>query len=326
MKYKGSAYWVDRSSGTHHLSQAIHEIVDLSENQIIVNNHYAALNYKDALSITGKAPISRIGKIIPGQDLTGIVVESKSAEFNIGDRVISIGMGLGETQDGSFSNYTVLNANQTLHLPSHWSLKMACGFGTAGFTAALALKKIKNNTVIKNDFPMLITGSRGGVGMHALLLSNLLGQKTDIISRNINDIVFDQFVIHKKYSPVDCSPNFLLKTRWSSAIDMVGGTQLAEIMKHITPWGNVVSIGTIASHEMKNNLYPWIIRGVNLLGMNASGCPVELKKNIFNDCFKLLNQDNYNIPIHTIKFTQARKIADLMTAGKAPPGRTIIEF
>ena len=203
---------------------------------------------------------------------------------------------------------------------------MAAGFGTAGFTAALALEKMHWNDVQSSDLPVLITGASGGVSLHALLLLNSDQRPVDIISRKPDHTVFDAFDIHSKYTPIASSSKLLNKPRWSAVIDSVGGHQLAELMKHIAPWGHVVSIGMTQSVEYPGQLYPFIVRGVNMLGMNASGCPLELKQTVLQRCFYQLDSKNYTIPIHTIAFEDLPTAAEQLVNGNAPPGRFVLKL
>ncbi|WP_395376525.1 alcohol dehydrogenase catalytic domain-containing protein [Marinicella sp. W31] len=324
--YTGYAWWVDVANGQHQLYQDTYKPPSLKSGQVLVHNHYAGINYKDALSVTGQAPISRLPKIIPGQDLSGVVAESASDFHRIGDKVLSMGHGLGEHLNGSLAEYTVVDATQAFKIPENWTLQMAASFGTAGFTAALALEKMRWNTAKTSDLPVLVTGASGGVGLHALLLLNKQQRLVDIMSRRVGTDIFKLFNIHTQHGPIETSKKPLHQPQWSAIIDSVGGDQLSELLKHITPWGQAVSIGITQSPLLSAQLYPFIVRGIDLLGMNASGCPLALKKKVLDDSFNSIQPDDYNIPIQLITFDDLPQAAKTLIEGTAPAGRFVVKF
>lgn len=323
---EGHAWWVDVSSGKHQLYQDRYQPPPLQAEQVLIEIHCAGLNYKDALSVTGQAPISRLPKIIPGQDLSGIVIESTSASHQAGDRVLSIGHGLGESLNGSCAQFAVVDAVQAFKIPPNWTLPMAASFGTAGFTAALAIEKMRWNSANPSDLPVLITGASGGVGLHALMLLNLQQKPTDIMSRRVDTDVFNAFEVHTRHPPIVSNTSMLCKPQWSGIIDSVGGNQLTELLKHVAPWGQVVSIGITQSAQFSGQLYPFIVRGIDLLGMNASGCPLALKQHVFSQCFDTIQRQDYQIPMHLIDFNDLPEAADALLAGTAPAGRFILQL
>ena len=320
------AWWVDVAAEKHQLYPGNYRPPPLKPGQVLVRNHFAGINYKDALSVTGQAPISRLEKIIPGQDLSGVISETASDIHQIGDQVLSIGHGLGEHLNGSLADYTVVDAAQAIKIPSSWSLPMAASFGTAGFTAALALEKMQRSRLTSSDLPILVTGASGGVGLHALLLLNALQQKVDIMSRNPDAEIFNRFTVNAQHAPIQFKQTMLNQAQWSGIIDSVGGDQLMELLKHVTPWGQAVSVGITQSVKFSGQLYPFVVRGIDLLGMNASGCPIELKTNLLQRWFERIQLETYTIPMHVIAFEDLPQAASALIEGTAPAGRFVVKF
>jgi NADPH2:quinone reductase len=258
---------------------------DLSEGDVVIRVKYSSVNYKDALAGTGKAQILRRSPLVGGIDLAGEVVESASRDFVQGDQVIVNGSGLSETHDGGYAEFARVPADWVVPLPAGLSLAQSMIIGTAGFTAALSIQLLQQNNQKVEDGPIVVTGASGGVGSFAIDLLHKLGYETIAVTgkQDAHDYLYElgatKVVSREK---VQIGDGVLEKTRWAGAIDNVGGNTLSALVRATKSWGNVVSVGIAGGVKFELSAMPFIIRGVNLLGVSSSNCPQELRKKIWN--------------------------------------------
>ena len=284
-------------------------IDDLCKGDVVIRVQYSSVNYKDALAGTGKAQILRRSPLVGGIDLAGEVVESSSEDFVQGDQVLVNGSGLSETHDGGYAEFARVPADWVVPLPDGLTLAQSMIIGTAGFTAALSIHLLQQNNQRIEDGPIGVTGASGGVGSFAIDLLHKLGYETIAISgsEDAYDYLYDlgatKVVGREK---IKLSDSVLEKTRWAGAIDNVGGDTLSALVRATKPWGNVVSVGIAGGIKFKLSAMPFIIRGVNLLGVSSSNCPQSLRKKIWNR----LGDDLHPEHLARIK-TQTAKLEDL---------------
>ena len=260
-------------------------IDELSEGDVIIRVQYSSINYKDALAGTGKAQILRRSPLVGGIDLAGEVVESASGDFAPGDQVLVNGSGLSETHDGGYAEFARVPADWVVPLPAGLSLNQSMIIGTAGFTAALCVHLLEQNNQQIDDGPIVVTGASGGVGSFAINILHKLGFETIAVTgkKNAHDYLYElgatKVVGREK---IQIGDGVLEKTRWAGAIDNVGGNTLSALVRATKPWGNVVSVGIAGGVKFELSTMPFIIRGVNLLGVSSSNCPQTLRKKIWN--------------------------------------------
>lgn len=281
----------------------------LSEGDVLIRVHFSSVNYKDALAGTGKAQILRRSPLVGGIDLAGEVVESTSAGFSQGDKVIVNGSGLSEVHDGGYAEFARVPADWVVPLPAGLSLSQAMIIGTAGFSAALSIHLLQQNSQQVEDGPIVVTGASGGVGSFAVDLLHKLGFEVIAVSGTpgaydyLYELGATKVVGRGKLNVGD---GVLEKTHWAGAIDNVGGETLSSLVRATKPWGNVVSVGIAGGIKFNLSTMPFIIRGVNLLGVSSSNCPQELRKQIW----RRLGDDLH--PNHIAKVhTQTLKLEDL---------------
>lgn len=256
----------------------------LSEGEVVIQVNYSSVNYKDALAGTGKAQILRRAQLVGGIDLAGTVVESSSAEFISGDKVIVNGSGLSETHDGGYAEFARVPADWIVPLPAGLSLRQSMIIGTAGFTAALSVHLMQKNNQTIEDGPIVVTGASGGVGSFAVNILHILGYAVIAVSSSENAHDYLGELGASKVVGLDklnIGDGVIEKTRWAGAIDNVGGDVLAKLIRATKPWGNVVSVGIAGGIKFDLTVMPFIIRGVNLLGVSSSNCPHDLRKRIW---------------------------------------------
>lgn len=260
-------------------------IADLPDGEVLIQVKYSSLNYKDALSYTGKKGVTRTYPHTPGIDAAGIVVSSESDHLHIGDEVLVTGYDLGMNTSGGFQEYIRVPQSWVVPLPEGLSLKESMIYGTAGFTAALSVYKLIHNGVEPFDGDILVTGASGGVGSIAIALLNKLGysvtaltgktdQKEMFLKLGANDIISRQELDDQSGRP-------LLKGRWAGVVDTVGGNILATAIKSVQYGGSVAACGNVLSAELSTSVFPFILRGVSLLGVDSVQVDMETRMSVW---------------------------------------------
>jgi len=257
---------------------------DLQSGEVLIKVAYSSVNYKDALAGTGKGKILRQFPLSGGIDAAGTVVESTDPRFKAGDEVLVTGCSLSETRDGGYGEYVRLEGRWVIALPSALSLREAMILGTAGFTAALSLYRMEALGQNPEMGPIVVTGATGGVGSIAVDLLTQAGYEAHAISGKpaafdfLRGLGASQIVSREGLS---FGQRPLETATWAGAIDSVGGEILSGLTRMTKPWGTIASCGMAASVELTTTVMPFIIRGVSLVGINSSGCAIELRQEIW---------------------------------------------
>ena len=246
---------------------------DLTPGDVVVRVRYSDINYKDALAATGTAPILRKYPLAGGIDLAGEVVSSADARYTPGQKVLVTGCGLSETQDGGYSEYSRLNGDWVIPLPPGMTELDAMKLGTAGFTAALAIHRMEHNGQTPAKGPIVVTGATGGVG--SIAINMLAGRGYEVVAVSGKPEADDYLrelgaakILRRQ--DIDLGSRPMEAVLWSGAIDNVGGELLTWLTRTVDFWGNIASIGLAGGHELHTTVMPFILRGVNLLGINSS--------------------------------------------------------
>jgi putative YhdH/YhfP family quinone oxidoreductase len=256
-------------------------VEDLPEGDLLVKVHYSSLNYKDALSATGNKGVTRKFPHTPGIDAAGEVVQCESGKFSQGDEVIVTGYDLGMNTSGGFGQYIRIPSSWALRLPDGLSLEESMALGTAGFTAALCVLGLQNGGVRPGDGDVLVTGATGGVGSIAVSILAKAGYRvvaatgkaseTDLL----NSLGASEVVGREEVMDPDGRP--MLKERWAGAVDVVGGDTLASVIKATRYGGVVTCCGLVGSVDLNLNVFPFILRGVSLIGIDSVQVPMEAR-------------------------------------------------
>jgi putative YhdH/YhfP family quinone oxidoreductase len=281
-----SAYWITEESEGTYKSQVIQRNTDdLPQNGVLIKVAFSSLNYKDALSASGNKGVTRRYPHTPGIDAAGIIIESVSPDFRSGDQVIVTGYDLGMNTLGGFGEYINVPSDWIVPLPSGLSLKESMILGTAGFTAALSMHHLLRCGQKPQDGPLLVTGATGGVGSLSVAIASKLGFEVIASTGKNNETEYLISIGAKKIidrSEVDDhSGRMLLRPQWAGAIDTVGGNTLATVLKTLKPHGNVASCGNVASPLLNTSVFPFILNGVNLLGVNSATTPMALRQSLW---------------------------------------------
>jgi len=261
-------------------------VIDLPEGEVLIRVHYSSLNFKDALSATGNKGVTKNYPHTPGIDAAGVVEESSSPQVKPGEEVLVTGYDLGANTDGGYGEYIRVPAGWVVSLPEGFSTRESMIYGTAGFTAALSVYKMEEYGTTPDMGEVLVTGATGGVGSVACAILAKAGysvvastgktdQKEFLTGLGVKEII-------SRADSADTSGRPLLKGRWAGAVDTVGGDILATAIKSAKQHGVITCCGNVASGELPINVYPFILRGVSLVGIDSAYSPMDERRKVWS--------------------------------------------
>lgn len=258
---------------------------NLPDGEVLIRVIYSGLNYKDGLASTPNGQVVRKYPFVPGIDLAGRVVESSDKKFRENDEVIVTSYNLGVSHYGGFSEYARVPAAWVVPLPRTLSLREAMTLGTAGFTAALAIHKLELNSLKPENGPVLITGATGGVGSHAISMLTNLGYSVAASTGKEAEHAYLQGlgvseILSREEVSAEGKP--LEKERWAASVDAVGGNTLAYLTRTTKYGGSIAAIGNTGGPKFTATVFPFILRGINLLGIDSVACPMDLRLSLWN--------------------------------------------
>jgi acrylyl-CoA reductase (NADPH) len=324
------AFMVDKTTDTFTAEVKQISLHDLPEADVLIKVSYSGINYKDGLASIPDGKIIRSYPFIPGIDLAGVVVTSKDPRFHEGDEVIATSYEIGVSHYGGYSEYARIPGDWIVPLPKNLSLKDAMIFGTAGFTAALSVQRLEDNGLTPDKGKVLVTGATGGVGSIAVAM--LAKRGYDVVASTgkaseheylhklgAKEIISREDVYNGKIKPLD-------KQLWSAAVDPVGGEYLASILSKIHYNGSVAVSGLTAGGNVPTTVFPFILRGINLLGIDSVYCPMELRKKLWERMASDLKPKELSDSIsHEITLEELPKTLPLILKGQAK-GRFLVKI
>ncbi len=301
---------------------------ELPQGEILIKVAFAGLNYKDALSANGNKGITKKYPHTPGIDASGTVVESLDTKFKNGDEVIVTSYDLGMNHDGAFAEYIRVPAAWVVPKPKEISFQMSQQLGTAGFTAGLALYKMEMSGQKPELGKIVVTGASGGVGSLAVSILAKAGYHVIASSGKDAEVYLKSLgaaeVVDREFVN-DYSGRPLLRPKWAGAIDTVGGDTLATLLKACDRNGNVACCGLVSSPKLETTVYPFILNGINLLGIESAECPMNIRQKIWNN---LASKWKIEIPKEAATFVGLDEIIpyfDKILKGETK-GRVIVRF
>ena len=304
------------------------KIDDLPEGDLLVKVYYSSLNYKDALSASGNRGVTKNYPHTPGIDAVGVVVRSGDKCFNIEDKVIVTSYDLGMNTDGGFGEYIRVPSKWAIKLPENLSMKESMIFGTAGLTAGISVLRL-TELVKPEDGSIIVSGATGGVGTISIAILKKLGFSVSAITgketerKYLSDLGAEEIIIRKNFEELDKKP--LLKTLYAGAIDTVGGVILENIIKSIKPNGAVTCCGNVASAKLELTVFPFILRGVTLIGIDSQNLPIIYREKIWKQLASDWKLDTLLDSYDEISLEDLDQKISLMLRGKLK-GRTIINM
>ncbi|MCX7176583.1 MAG: oxidoreductase [Proteobacteria bacterium] len=323
------AYQIHQEDG-----KVVSRFVDMSEDQldpgeVTIRVAYSSVNYKDALAATGTGKIIRRFPCIGGIDLAGTVTASLDPRFAKGDAVLATSYDIGVAHHGGYAEVARIPADWVVRLPKGMTLKEAMTFGTAGFTAGLAVVRMEANGLTPDNGPVIVSGATGGVGSVAIeVLSKLgyhvvalTGKETEfdyLTSIGAQEVMLRQSLDLTKIKPLD-------KSLWAGAVDNLGGEVLAWMASTMQIGGTLASIGLAASHTLNTTVMPFILRGVSLLGIDSVNCPMPQRAEVWRRLASDMRPTHLEQMTRTIPFDQLPSVFDDFIKSRAR-GRTVVDI
>lgn len=327
-KYK-SFKTIDPDLGLQSAEVTIQDISDLIQNDIIIKVLYSSINYKDALSANGNKSISKKYPHTPGIDAAGIVVKSNSDKFKVNDQVLVTGFDLGMNTPGGLSEYISVPSDWPILLPKNLSPLEAMALGTAGLTAAMCIHKLIQNGITKELGKILVSGASGGVGSIAIgILSKLQFECVAISSKKeaesyIKNLGAKEFILANEFNEPTTKP--LLAPNYIAGIDCLGGITLSNMLKQIKYNGAVSACGMALNPEFSSSVFPFILRGISLFGIDSVAANLEIREHLWN---LLSNKWKPNNLIENIKIIELEEVKSemLKMLANKQQGRIIVKL
>ena len=303
---------------------------ELPEGEVTVRVAFSSVNYKDALATIPKGQVARISPLVPGIDLVGQVVESSASEFVPGQQVIVHGYDLGVSHHGGYAQYARVPAGWVVPLPDGLSPRQAMALGTAGYTAALSVHLLEGQRDLNPDAgPVLVTGATGGVGSTAVGI--LAARGYEVVASTGKQEVHDFLrqlgaaeVISREETSAE-SDRPLERQRWAAAVDAVGGSTLAYILRTLRIGGAVATSGNTGGIKLQTTVLPFILRGVALVGADSVQTPMDLRRHIWEHLAADMRPNGLDELItREVGLDALEGVLDSLLAGKGQ-GRTVVK-
>lgn len=308
----------------------IHDLPDAGPEEVRLRVVYSSLNYKDALAVTGSGQIIR-GEypMVPGIDLVGRVLNSKSDAFAREDIVIGTGWQLGERDWGGYSQQAKVSARKLVPLPDDLTPAQAMVLGTAGFTAMLSVMVLEDHDVTPGAGDVVVTGASGGAGSWAVTLLDVLGYTivastgSDEAHEYLRSLGADRILHRRRFEEGPEQP--LESARWAGAVDAVGGDTLATLLAQMQRRGSVAAFGNAGGHQLQTSVFPFILRGVNLLGIDSNTCPNDRRRSAWQRLAALLQDDHFErVSTRTVSLSELPEASRDLLSGRVQ-GRILVE-
>ena len=299
------------------------------ENEVLIKVSYSSLNYKDALSSVGNPGVTRKFPHITGIDVAGVVAESNCNVFKAGERVLVTGYDMGMNTNGGHAEFVTVPSSWVARIPDAISDKEIMTFGTAGLTAALSVNELIENGVKPEDGEVLVTGATGGVGSIAVSILNKIGftvvaisgkkEKVDYLKR----IGATEVILRDTFNEDSKKP--MMGEKYAGVIDTVGGEILANALKYIKYDGVATCCGLTSSHELNTNVFPFILRGVRLIGIDSVECKLAKKQAAWEKIASKWKVDTLDSITNEISLEEVKDAYSLLLAGRAV-GRYVVKI
>ena len=313
------------------VSASIQELDEsrLPDGDVTVDVEYSTVNYKDGLVVNGLGGLVREYPHVPGIDAAGVVAASDSPKFVAGDDVLVTGYELGSGAWGGWSEYIRVPADWVVPLPTELTFDEAMTFGTAGFTAAQCVTALAHQSITRNSGPVIVTGATGGVGCLAVCILAKLGYEVTAVSGKTDrhdwlrelgarDVVGREAVDVASERP-------LLPSQWAGAVDTVGGNTLATILRSTKHRGCVTACGLVGGTDLNLTVYPFLLRGVRLIGIDSANCPMDSRQEIWKQLAGPWKPDNLADLATHVALDDVQSAVDQILKGQLT-GRYVVDF
>ena len=303
------------------------ELTDLPDNDVLIRVDYSTVNYKDGLALTGTRPIIRSYPLVPGIDLAGVIESSHDDRWQVGDRVVVNGWGLGEGHWGGLAQYAQVKSDWLVKLPETITTREAMSIGTAGYTAALCVNALLKHGTTPADGEILVTGATGGVGSVAVALLAAQGFKVVASTGKINEDAYLKALGASECvdrESLNVAGNPLQRECWAGVIDALGGQTLANACAQTCYGGAVAACGLAESAALPATVMPFILRGVTLYGIDSVMAPIAAREQAWQRLATDLDKTRLESMINEISLAEAMNIGGDVLAGKIR-GRLLVD-
>ena len=279
-----SAYYVEENDGVFSASISRLELEKPADGFVQIKVSHSSLNYKDALSASGNKGVTRNYPFVPGIDAAGTISDANSSQFSEGDEVIVTGYDMGMNTHGGFGEFINVPATWVVKKPNNLTHLESMSIGTAGLTAAASVFKIHESSM-ESDLPVLVSGATGGVGSIGVMLMSKLGKEVSALTGKSSSVDFlksigaTNIILRDEY--LEAPAKAMERPLFSSAIDTVGGKILSKMLAQISPHGVVACCGNVAGIEVNTTVFPFILRGISLCGIDSAESPLDFKTSIW---------------------------------------------
>ncbi|MEK7736686.1 MAG: oxidoreductase [Pseudomonadota bacterium] len=323
------AYLINQEDG-----KVVSRFVDMNDEQldpgeVTIRVAYSSVNYKDALAATGAGKIVRRFPCVGGIDLAGIVTDSRDPRFAKGDAVLATSYDIGVAHHGGYAEVARIPADWVVKLPQGMTPREAMAFGTAGFTAGLAVLRMEANGLKPGNGPVIVSGATGGVGSVAIKVLAKLGYHVVALTGKqaemdyLTDIGAKEVMLRQSLDLAKIKP--LDKALWAGAVDNLGGEVLAWMASTMQIGGTLASIGLAASHKLNTTVMPFILRGVSLLGIDSVNCPMPQRAEVWRRLASDMRPAHMEQMTRSIAFDQLPTVFDDFLKGRAK-GRIVVDI
>ena len=322
------AFRVEENNGNYNGIVKEMNFRPLKNNEILVKVHYSSLNYKDALSASGNKGVTRKYPHTPGIDAVGIVEKSNYDDIKVGEKIIVTSYDLGMNTDGGFAEYIQVPGEWAVKLPGKLTMKEAMIYGTAGLTAGMSVLKLSEQ-VKPEDGKIVVSGATGGVGALSVSILSKLGYSVVVITGKesepdyLNKLGASEIMLRNEFENLDKKP--LLKPLFAGAIDTVGGVILENIIKTTHSLGVVACCGNVASPKLELTVFPFILRGVTLIGIDSQNYPMDYRKRVWEMLSEKWRPNQIDDTHVEIGLDELQSKIDLILQGKLK-GRTVVKL
>jgi acrylyl-CoA reductase (NADPH) len=319
--------WVESKDGKYLASVRDIPEASLPPGNVLVRVEYSSLNYKDGLAVTGKGKVAKSYPWVPGIDLAGTIEQSDASGWSKGDRVIVTGWGMGEKQWGGYAELARVQADMLVRLPEGLTPKDAMAIGTAGLTAMLCLMALEEHGAKQDGPPILVTGAAGGVGTLAVTLLARAGFRVVAstgrteLQGMLEQLGAAEVIGRDQLAPSSSAP--LQTQRFGGAVDVVGGKTLAQILPQLAYGSSLTACGLAGGSSFETTVFPFILRGVNLLGIDSNYCPRERREAAWKRLSRDLPKDVLGKITHVASLEDVPGLSEEILQGKVQ-GRTVI--
>ena len=325
-----AAYVVDKQDDRVEGRTDTLTLADLPAGEVTIKVAYSSLNYKDGLACTGRGGVVRNYPHVPGVDAAGTVVASESTDVAVGERVVVTGYDFGVGSFGGYAEYARVPAAWVARTPDGLTDYEAMALGTAGFTAAMCLLAMERNGATPDQGPILVTGATGGVGSLAVDILSQQGYTVAASSGKpeqhglLRELGAGEILSRDDVSLTDPKPRPLLRATWAGAVDTVGGSTLSNLIRTTMNGGNIALCGLVAGHDFDGTVIPFLLRGVNLLGIDSVACPMAYRQTIWQRLATDLKPRHLERLARVITLSELPAAVDEILKGKVT-GRLLVE-